>query len=42
MILKTLFAGEQWRNRHREQTYGHEERGGEGEMNGKTYGKSSV
>ena len=34
MILKTLFAGEQWRNRHREQTYGHEERGGEGEICG--------
>ena len=29
MALKNLFAGQQWRNRHREQTYGHGERGGE-------------
>ena len=35
MVLKNLFAGQQWRNRHREQTYGHGERGGEGEMYGK-------
>ena len=35
---KNLFAGQQWRNKHREQTYGHGERGGEGEM----YGKSNV
>ena len=34
MVLKNLFAGQQWRNRHRECTYGHRERGGEGEMNG--------
>ena len=27
MVLKNLFTGQQWRNRHREQTYGH----GEGE-----------
>ena len=32
MVLKTLFTGQQWRNRHREQTYGHQERGAEGEM----------
>ena len=38
MVLKNLFTGEQWRNRHREQTYGHGERGGEGEM----YGKSNM
>ena len=38
MALKNLFTGQQWRNRHREQTYGHEERGGEGEM----YGKSNM
>ena len=31
-VLKNLFTGQQWRNRHREQTYGHGERGGEGEM----------
>ena len=38
MVLKNLFIGQQWRNRHREQTYGHGERGGEGEM----YGKSNM
>ena len=38
MILTNLFSGQQWRNRHREQTYGHGERGGEGEM----YGKSNM
>ena len=26
------FIGQQWRNRHREQTYGRGERGGEGKM----------
>ena len=36
MVLKNLFTGQQWRNRHREETYGHEERGGEGEMHGKS------
>ena len=38
MVLKNLFTQQQWRNRHREQTYGHGERGGEGEM----YGKSNM
>ena len=38
MVLKNLFAGQQWRNRHGEQTCGHGERGGEGEM----YGKSNT
>ena len=38
MVLKNLFTGQQWRNRHREYTYGHGERGGEGEM----YGKSNM
>ena len=38
MVLKDLFAGHQWRNRHREYTYGLGERGGEGEM----YGKSNM
>ena len=38
MKLKNLFTGKQWRNRHREQAYGHEERGGESEM----YGKSNM
>ena len=37
-VPRNLFAGQQWRNRHREQTYGHGERGGEGEM----YGKSNM
>ena len=32
MVLKNLFTGQQWRNRHRAQIHGHEERGGEGEM----------
>ena len=38
MVLKNLFTGPQWRNRHRKQTYRHGERGGEGEM----YGKSNM
>ena len=38
MVLKNLFVGQQWRNRRREQTYGHEGKGGEGEM----YGKSNM
>ena len=36
MVLKNLFTGQQWRNRHKEQTYGHGEREGEGEMYGKS------
>jgi len=38
MVLKDLFAGQQWENRNREQTYGHGKRGGEGEM----YGESNM
>ena len=39
MVLKNLFAGQQWRHRHREQTYGHGwGRGGEGGM----YGESNM
>ena len=38
MVLKNLLTGKQWRNRHREQTYGHGDRGGEDEM----YGKSNM
>ena len=34
MVLMNLLAGQQWRNRYREQTYGHREKGGEGEMYG--------
>ena len=33
-----LFSGQQWRNRHREEPYGHGEKGGEGEL----YGKSNM
>ena len=36
MVPKNLFAVKQRRNKHREQTYGHGERGGEGEMCGKS------
>ena len=38
IVLKNLFTGQQWRNRHREHTCGHGERGGEGEM----YGESNM
>ena len=38
MVLKNLLTGQQWRNWHREETCGHGERGGEGEM----YGKSNM
>ena len=38
MVLKNLFTEQQWGNRHRELTYGHGERGGEGKM----YGKSNM
>ena len=38
MVLKNSLTGQQWKNRHKEQTYGHGERGGEGEM----YGKSNM
>ena len=36
MVLKILFTGQQWKNRHREQNYGHGKRGGEGKMSGKS------
>ena len=38
MVLKNLLTGQQWRNRHRKQTYGHGEREGEDDM----YGKSNM
>ena len=38
MVPKNLFAGQQWKNSHKEQTYGHRERGREGEM----YGESNM
>ena len=35
MVLMNLFAGQQWRRRHGEQTYGHKRREeGEGGRNG--------
>ena len=37
MVPKNLFAGQQWRNIHRKQTYGHGEREGEG-----VYGESNM
>ena len=36
MVLKNLLSEQQWRNSHGEETYGHGERGGEGEMCGKS------
>ena len=38
MVLMNLFSRQQWRNRHREQMYGHGERGGDGEI----YGESNM
>ena len=38
IVLTKLFAGQQWRQRHREQTYGHGGQEGEGEM----YEKSNM
>ena len=38
MVLKNLFTGQQWTSRHREQPYGYREKGGEGEV----YGKSDM
>ena len=35
IVLENLFIGQPWRDRHREETYGHGERGGEREMYGK-------
>ena len=36
MVLMNLFTGQQWRSRHREQTYGHGGREGEGGTNGES------
>ena len=38
MVLKNLFTGQQWRNRHRKQTYGYREREGKGDV----YEKSNI
>ena len=43
MVLNNLFTGQQqWRKRHREQTDGHRERGGEGEMYGQSNWKLTL
>ena len=46
MVPQNLFSGQQWRNRNREQTYGHGERVGEdlmyGESDMETYISQSV
>ena len=42
MVLKNLFTGQQWRNRHREQTYEHGERMGGGEIYGKNDMETSI
>ena len=39
MVLMTLFSGQQWRNKHRQQTDGH--RGGK-EGEGEMYGESNM
>ena len=39
MAVMNLFAGQQWRNRHREWTYGH---GGGEEGEGELYGESNM
>ena len=36
MALMSLFSGQQWRNRYREQIYRHGKRRGESEMNGES------
>jgi len=38
VLIMNLFAGHQWRNSHREESYGHGERGGDDEM----YGESNM
>ena len=38
MVLKNLCTGQQWRNRHKESTYGHGERVRKDE----TYGKNNM
>ena len=38
IVLKNLFTGQQWRNRHKEWIHGHGEKGGEDEM----YGQSNM
>ena len=40
MVLKNLFTGQQWKNRHSKQTYGHGER--EEESESEMYEKSNM
>ena len=42
MVPKNLFAGQQWKKRHRKQIYGHGKRGDEGEMYGKSNMETSI
>ena len=42
MVPNILFAGHQWRNRHREQAYGHREKGGEDEMYGESHMEADI
>ena len=42
MVLKNLFTEQQWRNRHREQIYGHGERRGEAEVYGEGNMETSI
>ena len=42
MILVNLFARQQWRNRHKEKTYGHGEREVEGEIYGRVTWKLTL
>ena len=42
MVLMNLFAGQQWRNSHREWTYGHSQWGGGGGGEGEMYGGSNM
>ena len=42
MVPKNLFAGQQWKKRHREQTYGHGKSGDEGEMYGESNMETSI
>ena len=36
MVLMKLLAKQEWKHKHREQTYGHGERGGEGDGHGES------
>ena len=42
LLIMNLSSGHQWKNSHREQSYGHGERGGDGEMYGKCNTETSI